>query len=54
MSENIVDELSTALTNLLDLYVTLAGSGDCGFWEPEDEPEVIAARLALSRIKGGD
>lgn len=38
-----------ALANLLDRYVGLVNCGDCGFWNPETEPEVIAARAALAR-----
>ncbi len=28
------------------------GSGDCGFWNPEDEPEVKACRAALAKARG--
>ena len=41
-------ELLESLRVLLALYVRLANSGDCGNWNPEDEPEVIAARAALA------
>lgn len=37
-----------ALYILLDRYTMLVRSGDCGFWDPEVEPAVIAARAALS------
>ncbi len=37
-----------ALQVLLEHYLSLANSGDAGFWDPEAEPEVIAARAALS------
>lgn len=36
-----------ALKNLLEMYVQLANSGDCGNWDPEQEEEVIEARNAL-------
>lgn len=39
--------LRSALQGLLDRYLTMVNSGDCGNWEPEDEAEVIAARKAL-------
>lgn len=42
-------ETTAALQVLLHRYVTLASSGDCGFWDPETEPEVIAARAALAK-----
>lgn len=44
--------LLAALETLTKRYVGLASSGDCGFWNPEEEDEVIAARAALSRAKG--
>ena len=43
------DTLRAALAQLLDHYVTLANSGDAGFWDCETEPEVIAARAALAQ-----
>jgi len=42
-------QLLAALEMLTVRYVDLAGSGDCGFWNPEEEPEVIAAREAIER-----
>lgn len=42
-------ELLDALRAITKRYVDLAGSGDCGFWNPEEEPEVIAARAALEK-----
>lgn len=45
-------DLLAALRDILNRYVELAGSGDCGFWDPETEPEVIAARAALTRAGG--
>ena len=44
-------ELRTSLANLLDHYLALANSGDCGNWNPEEEKEVIAARAALVEPK---
>ena len=41
-------ETKTALCGLLDNYVALVNSGDAGNWDCEIEPEVIAARRALT------
>ncbi len=48
MSELLVSELESALRDLLDMYLDGANSGDWGFWDPEKQPEVIAARKALA------
>lgn len=40
--------LRDAAEALLDRYLTLANSGDCGNWDPEQESEVIALRAALA------
>lgn len=48
---NAHDELVAALKGILDRYVGVIISGDCGFWNPEEEPEVIAARAALSKAE---
>lgn len=47
------DALVAALDTFVSEYVELVNSGDAGFWEPEDEPKVKAARsaLALARKK---
>ena len=45
-------ETSDALVHLLRRYVELVESGDCGFWNPEEEEEVIAARAAIAKAKG--
>lgn len=45
-------ETIKALEALLAMYVKLANSGDCGNWNPEDEPEVRAARHAIDKAKG--
>lgn len=45
------DGLVGALQSLLDRYLELANSGDAGFWDPEEEPEVIAARAALAALR---
>lgn len=47
----LTQELAAALAALLDRYVDLVNCGDCGFWDPEAEDEVIAARAALAKAK---
>jgi hypothetical protein len=42
-------ELYEALQGMLDHYTTLINSGDAGNWDPEEEPQVIAAREALTK-----
>jgi hypothetical protein len=42
------ERCAKALADLLDRYVELVVSGDCGNWNPEKEPEVVAARAVLS------
>ena len=49
-----VKELEAALEALLDSHVQLVSSGDCGFWNAEDEPEVRAARAALAAARKED
>jgi hypothetical protein len=45
------DEARAALRGLLTRYVNMVESGDCGFWDAEKEPEVIAARAALEKSR---
>lgn len=45
-------ELLEALQGLLKNHVDLISSGDCGNWDVEQEPEVIAARLAIKKAFG--
>ena len=47
-----MDDLIAALVGITDLYVRLADSGDCGFWNPEGVIEVISARAALAKAGG--
>lgn len=42
-----IARLRKALENSLRVYVQLAESGDCGFWNPEEEAHVKQARAAL-------
>lgn len=41
------ERLANALENLLTRHCELVESGDCGFWDVEQEPEVVEARAAL-------
>ena len=42
-----LERLRTATKGLIERYCDLVNSGDCGFWNPEEEAPVIAARAAL-------
>lgn len=44
-------ELAAALRAMLDRYVSLVECGDCGNWDAEKEPQVIAARAALAKVQ---
>ena len=46
---NSHDALVEALESFLKMYVRLAESGDCGYWDAEEEDEVVAARAALAQ-----
>lgn len=46
------NELLAALKGVLERYAGLVNCGDCGFWDIESEPEVIAARKAIARSEG--
>jgi hypothetical protein len=48
VSDNQIERLRTALDGLLERYTGLVNCGDCGFWDPEKEDEVINARRALA------
>lgn len=43
-----ITALRGAAEVLLNRYVGLVNSGDAGFWNPENEPEVQAVRAALA------
>ena len=45
------NELVEVLKALLEDHVRLVNSGDCGFWDVELEPEVIAARAVISKAE---
>ena len=44
--------LYESLSKVLKIYLDLAKSGDCGFWNPEEETEIIEAHAALAKAKG--
>jgi hypothetical protein len=44
-------QLYETLKRTLDSYVSLVNSGDCGFWNPENEEQVKVARQALSKAE---
>lgn len=46
-------QLSEAIKNLtliLEHYVRLASSGDCGFWDPEEEDLIKECRIFIKKI----
>jgi hypothetical protein len=43
--------LEPVLRDLADKHAELVSSGDCGSWDVEKEPEMIAARAALAKQK---
>lgn len=45
-------DMLDALEGILAHYVALAESGDAGFWNPEMEPQVLAARAAIKKARG--
>lgn len=51
---DVVEQQHRALQGVLLLYTSLVNSGDCGNWNPEDEPDVIAARAASAAAMGAD
>jgi hypothetical protein len=50
---NSHDALVAALDQFLDKYCEMVGSGDCGFWNPEEDDFVIQARAALRLARSG-
>ena len=44
-------ETLEAAKALLEHYLSLANSGDCGFWDPEEEEQVIAVRAAIAKAE---
>lgn len=50
LSDN--EEMEKALIVIFERYLSLANSGDAGFWDPEDEDEVKLARTTLQKLRG--
>ena len=44
-------DVTDCLSDMTEHYVRLAGCGDCGFWDPEQESEVIAARKMIASVR---
>jgi hypothetical protein len=47
----LVRHLTGALEVLLNRYVGIVSSGDCGNWNPEEEYEVVVARGVLALVE---
>ncbi len=47
-------EAMTQLNKILSKYVELASSGDCGFWNPEEESDVRECRAFIKRVEEGN
>lgn len=45
-------DLLEALKDVTELYVSLVNSGDAGFWNPEEQKEIQAARAAIAKATG--
>lgn len=44
-------DLLEALQSLMERYIVLAASGDCGHWNPEEEKVIIRAKAAIAKAK---
>lgn len=51
-TEAQLSEAIVQLQKILGKYVELAASGDCGFWNPEKEDDIIECRAFIKRILG--
>lgn len=47
--EDRIKQLEEALEGTVKWIVDLANSGDAGFWNPEEQSAIIAARAALKK-----
>ena len=47
----LLREALDALRGLLKDHCGLVDSGDCGFWNVEEEEEVIHARAAITKLE---
>lgn len=46
---NMAGELGSRLDSLLNRYTGLVNCGDCGTWDPEEEPVVKNARASIEK-----
>ena len=46
----MVWEMQRALRRIVYRHAELVSSGDCGFWDVEEEPQVKEARALLARL----
>jgi hypothetical protein len=51
--QRVVDELVGALKAATKQWIDLANSGDAGFWNPEEDDHVIAARALIAKHRKG-
>lgn len=42
------EAMARTFSELLAHYLVMANSGDCGFWDPEEEPVIIKSRARLT------
>jgi len=49
----VLRDMSDCLEDMTNHYAELANSGDCGFWDPEKESEVVAARKMIADVREG-
>lgn len=47
----LLREALKALSDMTQRYCSLANSGDCGFWEPEKEEQVIQSRTVITKLE---
>lgn len=50
-TEAKLKEVSGAAQDLMDNYLELGESGDCGYWKMEEWPVIIRMRAALAALK---
>ena len=53
-SRERIKRLEDALNGTINWIVKMANSGDAGFWDAEEQPEIIAARAVLKKKKNNE
>jgi len=53
-TEAQLSESMVQLQKILNKYVELVSSGDCGFWNPEEETDVRECRAFINRVLGSE